>query len=184
MDQACKTIAVGSRNPVKLQATEQAFRRAFSEDQFRAVAVDVPSGVAGQPNGDAEALSGSLNRARAAINQTPAAAYGVGIEGAVHDTGAGMEAFAWAVVVSRRHVGKSRTATFFLPESIARIVRGGAELADAVDAVFGQASIRSELGAIGLLTQGAVSRAELCEQAVIAALIPFLTPGLRSEPVR
>jgi len=178
MDRKVKTVVVGSRNLVKLQAVEQAFRRVFPQEELDAVGVNAPSGVADQPTGDHEALSGALNRAHAASKQAPTADYCVGIEGAVEDTAAGMEAFAWVVVVSQRLVGKGRTATFYLPEAVAQLVRNGAELGEAIDTFFDTVNAKYEKGAIGLLTGGVLGRAELYEQGVIAALIPFLNPGL------
>lgn len=181
MDSDVKTIVVGSRNPVKLQAVQRAFRRAFPEDVFHVVPVSVSSGVADQPEGDHEALSGALNRARAASNQVPTAAYGVGIEGAINDTAAGMEAFAWVAIVSQRHVGKGRTATFYLPEGVAELVRKSAELGEAIDTFFDTVDAKRNEGAIGLLTRGILGRAELYEPGIIVALIPFLTPDLYGD---
>jgi inosine/xanthosine triphosphatase len=173
MNRTRKRVAVGSRNPVKLQAVEAAFRRVFPEDEFVTIAVDVTSGVADQPRGDAEALSGALNRAQAVSAAEPTADFCVGIEGAIEDTEAGMEVFSWIVVTSQRRVGRGRTATFFLPEQVAGRVRRGAELGEAIDAVFGTVDARSREGAVGLLTGNVLGRVELYEQGVIAALIPL-----------
>ena len=183
MDRKVKTIVIGSRNPVKLQAVQLAFRRVFPEVEIHVITVDVASGVADQPMGDHEALSGARNRARAASKQAPTADYYVGIEGAIKDTAAGMEAFAWVVVVSQRLAGKGRTAAFCLPQAVAKLVRDGTELGEAIDAFFDTVDAKCREGAIGLLTRGVLGRAELYEQGIIAALIPFLKPGLYFESV-
>ncbi len=173
MNRNGKRVAVGSRNPVKLQAVQDAFQRVFTDDEIVTGAVEVTSGVADQPQGDAEALSGAFNRARAVSAEEPTADFCVGIEGAIEDTDGGMEVFSWVVVVSQGHVGRGRTATFFLPEQVAERVRRGAELGEAIDAVFHTVDARSSDGAVGLLTRGVLGRAELYEQGVIAALIPL-----------
>ena len=59
---------------------------------------------------------------------------GVTLGGSIEDTDDGMTAFAWIVVVSADQVGRGRTATFFLPDEVARLVRGGMELGDADEA--------------------------------------------------
>lgn len=56
MNRKVRSVAVGSQNPVKLQAVQRAFHRVFSGDDVVTTVVDVTSGVADQPRGDAEAL--------------------------------------------------------------------------------------------------------------------------------
>jgi inosine/xanthosine triphosphatase len=183
MKRNVKKVAVGSQNPVKLQAVQRAFRRVFPDSDLQAIAVEVTSGVDDQPRGDPEALSGALNRARAASKEYPTADFCVGIEGAVKDTTVGMEAFAWVAVTSQRLVGKGRTATFYLPERVATSVRTGTELGQAIDALFDTVGSKRREGAIGLLTQGVLGRAELYEQGVLVALLPFLKPSLYPDSV-
>jgi inosine/xanthosine triphosphatase len=167
-------IAVGSRNPVKRRAVERAFGRAFPHTVWQACDVDVHSGVNDQPQGDHEATTGALNRAQAALAAVPDASFSVGIEGAVHDTPAGMEAFAWIVVLTDQLIGKGRTATFYLPDGVAQRVRDGAELGAAVDFWFKTVDAKRREGAIGLLTAGALDRTELYVQGILAALIPMM----------
>ena len=59
-------IAVGSGNPVKVNAAKQAFQLAFPSAVIDTVVCKVPSGVADQPVGQAETLQGAVNRATAA----------------------------------------------------------------------------------------------------------------------
>lgn len=164
-------IIIASHNPVKVRATVKAFARMFPNQTFTNASVNVPSGVPDQPMSSAETLQGALNRAqRAAAQQS---AFGVGIEGGIEDTADGMMAFAWVAITDGQTVGKSRTALFFLPEEVARLVRDGQELGDADDTVFGRSNSKQQNGAVGLLTGDVVNRASLYEQAIIMALIPF-----------
>jgi inosine/xanthosine triphosphatase len=104
----------------------------------------------------------------------PAAHYGVGIEGGVEEQASEILAFAWIVVVSQdRLLGKACTGTFVLPEPVAALIRQGKELGEADDIVFGRSNSKQEQGAVGLLTDGVLDRAQLYAQAVVLALIPF-----------
>ncbi|KAL7963107.1 Maf/Ham1 [Trichoderma compactum] len=194
-DQATRVtrVIVASRNNVKISAAKVAFGGMFPSAAFSFTGLNVPSGVADQPMTDAETLQGARNRARNARNAEPQADYWVGIEGGVDDSGDAMETFAWVVVLgkvdtpaSRREtaststsaakterMGRARTAAFFQPEEVARLVRGGMELGPADDRVFGSDNSRQHSGSIGLLTGDLINRTSYYVPAVIGALIPF-----------
>jgi inosine/xanthosine triphosphatase len=171
-------MVIASQNPVKIQAVQRGFERMFPSETFTMRTVSVPSGVRNQPASSDEALQGALNRASRAARILPQADYWVGVEGGVEDQGAEMAAFAWIVVKSSRMLGKGRTGTFYLPPAVASLVRQGMELGEADDIVFGRSNSKQENGAIGILTGDVVDRAQLYEQAVILALVPFKNPEL------
>ncbi|KAL6871283.1 NTPase [Trichoderma novae-zelandiae] len=186
-DQASRVV-VASRNPVKISAAREAFRGMFPSADFSFTGLNVPSGVADQPMTDAETLQGARNRAQNARDAEPQADYWVGIEGGVDDSGDSMETFAWVVVLGRaktagselaseapgvRRMGRARTAAFFQPEEVARLVRGGMELGPADDEVFGSENSKLHSGSIGLLTGDLINRSAYYVPAVIGALIPF-----------
>jgi inosine/xanthosine triphosphatase len=173
-----KSIVIASKNPVKAQATMKGFKKMFPEESFRLNSVSVPSGVRRQPSSDDETLQGATSRARNAASEIVNADYWVGIEGGITEHDGEMAAFAWVVVLSEDQVGKSRTGTFFLPRDVADLVRGGKELGEADDIVFGQINSKQESGAIGLLTRDIVDRTGLYEHAVLLALVPFKNPEL------
>lgn len=173
-----KTIIIASQNPVKIQAALGGFQRLFPEETFTVQTVSVPSGVSRQPMTSEETRQGALNRARAARETAPAADYWVGIEGGVEAENGDLAAFAWVAVLSTERAGQSRTGAFFLPPSVAELVRQGKELGEADDIVFNRANSKQENGAIGLLTGNVIDRTALYEQAVILALVPFKNPAL------
>lgn len=158
---------------MKRQATESGFERVFPGRTIEVTSVSVPSGVPHQPRTDAETLEGAENRAAGARRAQPDAAFWVGIEGGIDDGVDGMVAFAWVVVRSPTHRGRSRTGTFPLPPEVAALVRQGRELGEADDVVFGRTNSKQKEGAVGLLTGGVVDRMRLYEQSVVLALIPF-----------
>ena len=154
------------------------FEKMFPQAAYDLKAVDVPTGVRVQPEGDEEMLRGAQNRAEAARNLTPDADYWVGVEGGTEDDGVDMLAYAWVVVLSPRGVGNGRTGAFYLPKAIADLVRQGIELGEADDIYFGRSNSKQANGAIGLLTGDVIDRAQYYEHAVIMALIPFKNPAL------
>ena len=70
-------------------------------------------------------------------------------------------------------VGKGRTAVFFLPPRIAKLIREGKELGEADDIVFGRINSKQDNGAVGLLTDDVIHRQHYYTHALILALIPF-----------
>lgn len=168
-------FAVGSENPVKINCVAEAVRAFWPEAQI--VGVKTESGVSAQPDSDSEMLLGSLNRAQKALEKTPEAHFGVGLEGGTLDTEDGMWAYAWIVVVDREgQVGKGQSGRFLLPEPVAKLVREGIELGEADDRFFGRSNSKQKDGAIGILSDGVVTRLDLYRPAVIFALLPFVNP--------
>lgn len=171
---AARRVAVGSTNPVKLAAARAVLHRLVPGMQVEAIAV--PSGVPDQPFGDDETIRGAVERARAA-RELLDADFGVGLEGGVVEMPDGtMRTCAWAAVVSRngRH-GVGGSLAMPLPDSVATLIRGGAELGHAMDALTGQTNTKHKGGAVGILTAGLVDRQAAYEVLVAYALAPFLS---------
>lgn len=53
-----RTILVASKNPVKINAVQQAIQRCFPDLQVAIAGREAPSGVPDQPYGDEETLAG------------------------------------------------------------------------------------------------------------------------------
>lgn len=170
-------IIVASKNPVKMDAVREGLS-VFLNVAFEVLGVSVESGVSDQPMSDAETLTGALNRVYEAMKQYPSHDYYVGLEGGVEQTASGLMAFAWMVISNGQKVGKARTASFFLPPEVAELVHGGMELGDADDIVFAKSNSKQQNGAVGLLTNDAITRKSLYLPAVQMAFIPFLNPEL------
>ncbi len=170
-------IIVASKNPVKIEAVRDGLRPLLNE-AFEVTGVSVSSGVSDQPMSDAETLTGAMNRVNAARTQFPSFDYYIGLEGGVEESGSGLMAFAWMVISNGQKIGKARTAGFFLPPRVAELVHGGMELGDADDVVFAKSNSKQQNGAVGLLTNDAITRKSLYLPAVQMAFIPFLNPDL------
>ena len=167
-------VAIGSKNPVKLQATEDAFRAMFADETFEFIEVDVNSGVSDQPMNDSETLQGARNRAHAAIKLTKAD-YGVGIEG-----GQSQLDDRWftnnaaAVVSSEGQEGVSFGPRIMTPKESLEHVLKGKDLSKAIASSHGVKDIGKKEGLIGMLTKGRITRASASRDAVILGLTPFL----------
>jgi len=171
-------FVIASTNPVKIQAAVDGFQRLFPGSELNVIAAAVPSNVAHQPMSDEETLRGALNRSARAQAAQPQADYWIGIEGGVQPIGQELIAFAWIVVRSRELIGKGRTGAFFLPPAVVELIRQGKELGEADDMVFSRSNSKQDNGAVGLLTDNVIDRAQLYEHAMILALIPFKNEAL------
>ena len=178
---ALPTLVIASTNPVKIQAAVNGFQRLFPGSQLNVIAVAAPSGVAHQPMTDEETLRGARNRSARAQALHPNADYWIGIEGGVEPIGQELTAFAWIVVRSKSMIGRGRTGTFFLPPAVAELIRQGKELGEADDIIFGRSNSKQDNGAVGLLTDNVIDRAQLYEHAMILALIPFKNERLYAQ---
>jgi inosine/xanthosine triphosphatase len=169
-------IAVGSTNPVKVEAVRTMAERVWPGVEV--VPVSVPSGISDMPMSDEEALTGARNRARAA-RQAAGADLGVGLEGGVHPEPFGLTLHGWVVIVdSNGREGIGGGARLPLPEAIAQRVRDGEELGDVMDDVLNDHNVKQKGGAVGALTAGLVLRQETFAVAVAYALSPFIVPNL------
>ena len=113
-------IAVGSKNPVKIEAARLAFLAVWPGSDCEMIECDAPSGVSEQPMSDEESIQGARNRARHAIKNTNAG-YGVGLEGGLHKIGNQYFDCGWIAVVDREgNEGVGSTARILTPPRIDR----------------------------------------------------------------
>lgn len=172
-------IAVGSKNPVKIQSALAGFRSMFPDREFSAQGFTVSSGVSDQPMSCGETLKGATNRANELKHQTIDASFFVGIEGGIEIIDETLYASAWIVIVDS--TGKStagRSGSFPLPPEVKQLVESGVELGHANDEVFKEHNSKQKGGAVGSLTGGVISRQSLYEHAMALALVAFKNPEL------
>lgn len=168
-----RIVMTASTNPVKVQAVRLGFERMFPDQSFEVRGIAVPSGVSAQPMSDEETYQGAFNRTQQARAAAPEADYWAGIEGGLEEKHGELHGVAWVVVQDGQLTGKSRTATFVLPQEVARLIRQGHELGHADDLVFGRTNSKQTTGSVGILTEEVLNRTIYYEHAVILALIPF-----------
>jgi inosine/xanthosine triphosphatase len=172
-----RLIAVGSESPPKVAATRAVF--ASVAPDARVVALAVESGVAGQPQGEAETRRGARMRAERALAAAGGADLGVGMEGGV----LWLRGEAWtvnwcAVAAPDGRIGYGRGVGLLLPPVLAERVREGAELGEAIDLLTGRSQVSRAEGTVGVLTGGLLDRTGMWRAALAGALAPFLNPEL------
>ncbi|MDP3699066.1 MAG: inosine/xanthosine triphosphatase [Nanoarchaeota archaeon] len=173
-------VLVGSKNPVKIEATKEAFTKYF--DQVKVLGIEVDSGVPSQPVNH-QTYHGARNRAltlkRLAQEKYPNATYFVGIEGGIEETNSIWFSFGLIHVIDingRESVGKS--PHFILPNHIVQKLLAGEELGKVMDHHTGQENTKQKMGTVGILTHGKMDRKELYIHGLTMALIPFVNENL------
>lgn len=150
---------IGSANEAKIRATKSVVLQYFPEARFSSV--DIGSGVSNQPYGDEETRLGAINRAFKASSLNDSA-IGIGLEGGVRLLDEKLYICNWgALVLSDGTRFTAAGAQIPLPEYIAEEVKKGKELGPVIEKYYGGEGLRHKEGAMGLLTNGAVTRDEL-----------------------
>ena len=139
-------VMVGSTNPIKVGAVEEAFKKYFPECIVEGI--EVESGVSPQPMSEEETIQGAKNRALASIGESE---YGVGLEGGVCEIGGKMFECAWVCIVDRENCeGIGGGLYFELPDKIADKIRSGGELGPIMNEMTGQDNVKQKMGASGI----------------------------------
>ena len=174
-------VVVGSKNPVKITATKEAFEKIFPDDEWIVEGVDVASEVSDQPMSDKESITGARNRAKKALDLL-SADYGVGLEGGLQEIDGTWFDSGWMVVVDRKgNEGIGSTIKMKTPEKIMKLINQGLELGIANDLVFHTKNSKHAQGHFGLMTKNAITRKSGYRDGVIAALSRFVQPDLFRE---
>lgn len=175
-----RVVAVGSTNPVKIEATRAVIARVAPD--ARVESVQVNSSVRDQPWGDDETIRGARTRADAARRALDAD-FGVGIEGGVVEDSDGIRTCAWAVVVDRSgHQGTGGSLAMPLPPGVATLLHDGLELGHAMDRVAGTHNVKQAQGAVGLLTAGLIDRQRAYESILTYALARWIARDFWTTP--
>lgn len=171
-------VAVGSHNPVKIEAVRIAFSTVWPDEHWEVFGTAVSSGVADQPMSDEESIRGAGNRARAA-REISRADWGVGLEGGLHEINGQYFDCGWVTVIDAvGSEGIGSTVRILTPPKIMELIHGGKELGEANDMVFGTANSKQQEGHFGLMTRNAITRTGGYRDGVIVALSRFVHPHL------
>lgn len=176
-------IAVGTDNPVKVEAVRDAFAAAFPKLRTRVRLVRVRSGVPEQPTGH-DTFAGAETRARAALRRQPAFDYAVGIEaGLVHVPYLDRHFDVQCVFIVDKQGGVSAShgGGFYYPRDIEKKILAGRTVSDVLGPVAGDPRLGSTTGAVGFLSRGAIDRKELTRHAMLLALLPRISRRLYQE---
>lgn len=165
-------VAVGSKNPTKVEGVRRAFSRYF--DQVETKPVDSASVAKAQPNGLEEMIAGAASRAKFALSKE-GGDFGVGVEAGIFTIGdVYFDNQVGAVVDRSGKVSLGHSAGYMLPrEAMEKLFREGRELERWAEEVSGITEVGDKGGLIHYLTEGRVNRTDLSEQCVVTALIPW-----------
>jgi inosine/xanthosine triphosphatase len=170
-------VAVGSDNPVKVEAVRRVFERVYGRAaDVRGFAV--PSGVPEQPFRD-DTWTGARTRAEGALAAWPDADFGVGVEAGLllgPDPVRFFDVQACVVVDAGGRVTYGQGPGFAYPEAVEHELREGRTVGEVLSRMAGVDDIGRKMGAVGWLTRGLVDRAALTEPAVLMALLPRMRP--------
>lgn len=151
-------IAIGTKNPTKVNAVTNAFSQ-YVKGEF--ISVNVSSNVSDQPLSDEETMLGAINRARNA-REAEKANIGVGLEGGLVKTEFGYFLCNWgALVDDSMEPVVAGGARIIIPNEIGDQVFAGQELGDVMDSYVKKHNVRQNEGAIGIFTNGLVDRTQM-----------------------
>lgn len=169
-----KKVAVGSLNPVKLDAVRIAFERTWPNEEWHVTGVAVASGVSDQPMTAHESITGATARAHAA-RISIGADFGVGLEGGLQEYNGNWFDIGWAVVEGSDDAqGIAPSVGICIPEALMEKVRAGKEVGTACDEYFALKNSKQNSGSHGVLTNGTVTRTDAYVDAVACALSAFI----------
>jgi len=171
-------VAVGSQNPVKINAVTHAFKLVWPEKKLEVVGIKVSSGVSNQPMSDKESIKGATSRAKRSLKEAKAD-FGVGLEGGLQNIGKSWFDCGWCVVIDKKgNIGIGSSARMQTPEKIMSLIRKGKELGEANDILFKTKNSKQAEGHFGLMTKGIVTRTDAYKDSIVFALSRFIHPRL------
>ena len=167
-------IAIGSKNPAKVNPTKKVLLSLFPDAEI--IDVDVNSNVSEMPLNDEEMIKGAINRAKNSLEQTNAD-MGIGLEGGAYDSKHGMFLAGWVAIVNNNSkMGLGSGPRMLLPEEVRKALLNGEELGPYLEKKYPEVGpIRKKNGAFGLFSKDLVTRPENFDIAVRCALAPFIT---------
>jgi inosine/xanthosine triphosphatase len=170
-------VKVGSKNPVKVQATRNVLEKFYNDVTVSAVHVN--SGVPDQPIGLEKTIEGAVNRAKGAYLSD--CDLGVGIESGLLEaphTITGYVDLQWCAIYDGKKTTLGVSAGFEYPPSVVEEVLNGKEVGDVMDELTGVDNLGEKMGAVSYLSRGLLDRTGNTEQCVLMAMIPRLNEGI------
>lgn len=171
-------VAVGSMNPVKIDAVRQAFESLFPDDKWDVEGIDIKSGVSDQPMSDKESIRGARARAKRAIKKLNAD-YGVGLEGGLQKIGKHWFDCGWIAVIDKHNnEGIGSSMRILMPEKMMQLIFKGKELGEVSDIIFNKTNSKQAEGHFGIMTKNLITRTHGYKDGVIVALSRFVYKDL------
>jgi inosine/xanthosine triphosphatase len=166
-------VAVGSKNPAKLEGVRRAFSTYFPELELHPV--DSSLVARSQPLGLEQMVEGAVARANFALSKA-GGDYGVGVEAGIFKVGSVYFDHQQAAIADPSgRVSLGHSAGYMLPKgAVEKMLREGKELEQLAEGLTGVLGVGDKGGLVHYLTKGKMTRADLTEQCVMTALAPWL----------
>ena len=166
-------VAVGSKNPAKLDGVRRAFSMYFHSLELRPV--DSSSITKAQPLGLEQMVEGAVARAQFALAEA-GGDYGVGVEAGIFKVGHFYFDHQQAAITDPSgKVSLGHSAGYMLPKgAVEKMLDEGKELEQLAEGLTGVLGVGDKGGLVHYLTKGKMTRADLTEQCVMTALAPWL----------
>ncbi len=169
-------IAIGSTNPVKLNAVKIALKSIYKKARF--ISVNVASKVKDQPNSIKETKLGAKNRSLSALKLAKAD-LAVGLEGGVFKVDNELFNIAWCAIVDKKGtLSFGGGMCFTVPNKIAKGIQKGHEMGDLIDKLTNQTNVKKKGGAISIFTNNLTTRTEEYISLVKMAMTKYRRPDL------
>ncbi len=174
-----KVFVVGSTNPVKVSAVQEAIADLPAFAGASVVGLSVASGVADQPTSLQETYRGAEHRAREALKAHRGATWAIGLEDGMYPCPVDEDRYlnvCVACVIGPERMNFGASSSFMYPPGVVqRVLREGMNVSQALRAegLTQDANVGSDVGAIGLLSAGRLVRKDYSMQAALTALLPW-----------
>jgi len=170
-------VIVGSKNPVKINATNNILRKIYGDIEIESKNAD--SGVPDQPFGLEQTIKGAINRAKNAYSE--GFDLSIGIESGLMETPnstTGYIDLQWCAIFDGDKITIGVSSGFEYPPEVVKEVLNGIEVGDVMDRVTGVNDLGQKKGAVSHLSHGLLDRTENTEQCVLTAMIPRMNEDL------
>ena len=183
-------IFVGTRNIVKINAVEMAFRQFYPSTAIDVVGLNVSSEVPDQPMHLQDVIDGAINRAKNALKaskekygdlwETNAEKFGVGIEAGLVETPhtlSGFMDFQYCAIIDKDNLMSLGAGPGWeYPTEVIKSLKDNPklEIGDIMVEISGNKEIKQTHGAIGYYSKDLMTRPEITAVSVKMALIPII----------
>ncbi len=160
--QAITEIAIGSNNPVKIQAV----KNALDNDSIQLIPCSALSKVRPQPLSDEETLQGAINRAKDCLEKTKTSV-AIGLEAGVIFLQDQVYLCHWGAIVDQnQNTYFTNGPLILLLSEYRKALEEGKNLEDIMHHSTGIESLGTKEGAIGVFTQNCLNREQMLTQIV------------------
>lgn len=181
-------LAVGSTNPIKIQAVKEVIKNYYMLESATVQSFSVESDVSKQPMTLEETIRGAKNRAKSAFAACPDCTYGIGIESGFFEapgTQTGYLETCVCCIFDGNHFHIGLGCCCEIPsELIELIIKNKMDLSEACNhtGLTANPNIGSAEGLLGILTKGRIKRKENTKYCVMMALIQVEQAHLYKQP--